>query len=124
VHPFRVGHSKAAQCDPRLKDHPPHVEWFEGEFESGQTNPEHPLVQTFSAADAKLLSEPGQVRDVPYDADLPLFTNHANIPTMLYGADDVRLAHAVNEHIVLEDVVMVPKVLALTIKNWCDGNQP
>ena len=105
----------AAQADPWLKDHPPTVEWFEGQFESGQTAPDHPLVQTLSAAHARLLGEPSRVRGVPYGADLRLFTNHAGIPTVLYGPGDVSLAHGVDEHIVLDDVVAATRVVALMI---------
>lgn len=112
----------AAQADPWLKDHPPTVEWFEGQFESGQTDPNHPLVQTLAAAHARLLGQPPRVRGVPYGADLRLFTNHAGIPTVLYGPGDVSLAHGVDEHIVLDDVVKAARVVALMICMWCGGN--
>ena len=52
---------------------------------------------------------------MPYGADLGLFTNHARIPTVLYGPGDVSLAHGVDEHIVLDDVVAATRVVALMI---------
>lgn len=114
----------AAQADPWLRDHPPAVEWFEGQFESGQTDPAHPLVQTLSAAHAELFGERPRVCGVPYGADLRLFTNHAGIPTVLYGAGDVSLAHAVDECIVLDDVIAATQVVALTIYKWCGSDHP
>ena len=37
--------NKFAQSDNWLKDHPPVIEWFEGQFESGQTSLDHPLIK-------------------------------------------------------------------------------
>jgi acetylornithine deacetylase/succinyl-diaminopimelate desuccinylase-like protein len=49
-----------------------------------------------------------------------LFTNHAQIPAVLYGPGDVANAHTVDEFIELEEVVTATKVLALTIDTWCE----
>jgi len=109
----------AAADDPWLRDHPPLVEWFEGQFESGATDPAHPLVQTLASAHGAVLGQVPAMRGVPYGADLRLFTNHANIPTVLYGAGDVSLAHGADEHIVLDDVVEAVIIIALAIVRWC-----
>ena len=112
----------AAQADPWLRDHPPTVEWFEGQFESGATDPAHPLVQTLASAHAAVLGHAPRVRGVPYGADLRLFTNHAHMPAVLYGAGDVSLAHGVDEYIPVADVVTATKVVALLVARWC-GDQ-
>ncbi len=59
---------------------------------------------------------------MPFGADLRLFTNHAGIPTVLYGPGDVSLAHGVDEHILLDNVVTATRVVALMICTWCGGN--
>ena len=114
--------SRAAQADSWLRDHPPTVEWFEGQFEAGATDPSHPFIQTLSAAHTTVLGRPPRLRGVPYGADLRLFTNHARIPAVLYGAGDVSLAHGVDEYITLADVVTATKVVALIVTEWCGDN--
>lgn len=113
--------AKAAAADEWLSQHPPQVEWFEGQFESGATDPHHPLIQTLAAAHETMLGHQPRVTGVPYGADLRLFTNHAHIPTVLYGAGDVSLAHAVDEYIEIEDVVQATKVVALLVAQWCNN---
>jgi acetylornithine deacetylase len=109
--------------DSWLREHPPTLEWFEGQFESGATDPDHPLIQTLAAIHNDVLGSAPLVRGVPYGSDLRLFTNHANIPTVLYGAGDVGLAHGVDEYIVLDDVVEAVKIVAELIVRWCGGAQ-
>lgn len=111
--------ARTAAADPWLKEHPPVVEWFEGQFESGATDPHHPLIDALSAAHAEVLGESPAVRGVPYGSDLRLFTNHAHIPTVLYGPGDVTLAHGVDEYIVLEDVVTAARIIAGLVVRWC-----
>jgi acetylornithine deacetylase len=114
--------ARAAAADEWLSQHPPQVEWFEGQFEAGATDPQNPLIQTLAAAHETMLGHQPNITGVPYGADLRLFTNHARIPTVLYGAGDVSLAHAVDEHIEIEDVVQATKVIALMVANWCNRN--
>ena len=48
----------------------------------------------------------------------------ANIPTVLYGPGDIDQAHAVNEHVCVDDVVRSAKTLARLIVDWCGGSMP
>lgn len=114
--------SRAAAADEWLSQHLPQVEWFEGQFESGATDPNHPLIQKLAAAHETMLGRRPNITGVPYGADLRLFTNHAHIPAVLYGAGDVSLAHAVDEYIEIEDVVQATKVVALMVAQWCNKN--
>lgn len=111
--------ARAAAGDEWLSHHPPQIEWFEGQFESGVTDPQHPLIQALAAAHEAMLGQKPRLTGVPYGADLRLFTNHAHIPTVLYGAGDVSRAHAVDEYIEIEDVVRATKVVALLVAHWC-----
>jgi len=53
---------------------------------------------------------------------LRLFTNYANIPTVLYGPGDVRTAHSANEYVEIEHVLIVVEVIANLIVRWCGEN--
>jgi acetylornithine deacetylase len=112
----------AADADPWLKEHPPELVWFEGQFESGQTPQDSPIVQTLSACHKQVLGETAPLRGVTYGSDLRLFTNHGNTPAVLYGPGDVMHAHTVDESVDLEEVFIATKVLATVITRWCGGS--
>ena len=109
----------AAAADDWLRAHPPQVEWFEGQFESGATPIDHPLLKALQAAHQAALGAPAAMRAVTYGSDLRLFTNHAHIPAVLYGPGDVTLAHAANESIAVDEVLRAAHVLALFVADWC-----
>ena len=48
---------------------------------------------------------------VPYGCDLRLFTRYGDTPAVLYGPGDVRLAHAADERIPLDELVTATCVL-------------
>jgi acetylornithine deacetylase len=112
---------RLSDSDPWLKDHPPELIWFEGQFESGQIAQDAPIVQALSACHKQVVGEAPAIRGVTYGSDLRLFTNHGNIPAVLYGPGDVMHAHTVDEFVEIEEVVTATKVLALIITQWCGG---
>ena len=111
----------ACAADDWLREHPPVLEWFEGQFESGQTPQDAPIVQAVSACHAQIFGQPAVVQGVTYGSDLRLFTNHGNTPAVLYGPGDVAQAHTVDEYVNLEEVVAATKALALIVSRWCGG---
>jgi acetylornithine deacetylase len=111
--------AEAAASDPWLAAHPPVLEWFEGQFESCATPVDHPLVTTLAAAHCQIHGNDPAIAGVPYGADLRLFVNHAQMPGVLYGPGDVRLAHAADESVGIEEVVVAAKVVAGMIVEWC-----
>ena len=59
------------------------------------------------------------IEGVTYGSDLRLFTNHADIPALLFGPGDVRLAHSANEYVEIEEVLTCIKIISNLIINWC-----
>ena len=114
--------AQVARADPWLAEHCPTLEWFEGQFEPGQTPLSEPIVAALSAAHAQVMGAEPRVQGVPYGSDLRLFTEHGKIPAVLYGPGDVAFAHTVEEHVELEEVFACAKVLALLIAEWCGGS--
>jgi acetylornithine deacetylase len=111
----------AAESDPWLREHRPRVEWFEGQFESGETPLDHPLIQELAAAHQQVVGSAPTMRGVTYGSDMRLFTNHAKIAATHYGPGDVGMAHAANEFVPLNEVVTVTKVIAHLVTQWCGG---
>lgn len=108
-----------AQSDSWLSHHPPKIEWFEGQFESGQTPLDHPFLETLGVVHQQVTGRPPVWRGVPYGSDMRIFTNHAKIAATHYGPGDVVQAHAANEFVPLEEVLTMTKVVAKTITKWC-----
>lgn len=111
--------AEAAASDPWLAGHPPRLAWFEGQFESCATPLDHPLLTTLAAAHRQVHGNEPPVQGVPYGADLRLFVNHAGMPGVLYGPGDVRLAHAANESVAVDEVMDAVKVVAGMVIRWC-----
>ncbi len=116
---FEKAIAAAARTDAWLLDHPPAVEWFEGQFESAQSPVHAPILQVLSSTHASILGNPPAVRGVPYGSDLRFFTNDAGMTAVLYGPGDVALAHSLDEHIPFQEVIDAAEVIASTIVNWC-----
>jgi acetylornithine deacetylase len=112
---------RASAADAWLKEHPPTLEWFEGQFESGQTPQDSPIVESIADCHSQMFGRAPIVQGVTYGSDLRLFTNHGGIPAVLYGPGNVLNAHTVDEFVELEEVVAATKVLALIVARWCGG---
>ena len=111
----------AAASDPWLKENPPELEWFEGQFESGETDMDDPIIELLGRSHREIVGKEAQIEGVPYGSDLRLFTNHGQMPAILYGPGDVANAHSVNEFVPLDEVIACTKILALTIYRTCGG---
>ena len=117
-----VALSRAAEVDHWLNEHPPKLEWFEGQFESGQTALTDPIVQSVRDWHAVVFNKSAVMQGVTYGSDLRLFTNHAQVPAVLYGPGNVLHAHTVDEYVELGEVFASTKALAYIITQWCGGD--
>ncbi|MGE5244146.1 MAG: ArgE/DapE family deacylase [Betaproteobacteria bacterium] len=108
----------AADGDPWLRAEPPAVEWFEGQFEAGETPADAPIVQALSEAHRSVHGVAPVVEGVPYGSDLRLFTNHAGIPCVLYGPGDVARAHTVGEWVAVDEVIAATRAIAALVAGW------
>jgi acetylornithine deacetylase len=113
--------AEAAASSRWLAENAPVLEWFEGQFESGETASDAPIVGAVQHCHEQLTGHRPALRGVPYGADLRLFTRHAGIPTLLYGPGSVDNAHAADELVRIDEVVTCAKVLARTIVHWGGG---
>jgi acetylornithine deacetylase len=116
---FEAAIEAAADADPWLLDNRPRVEWFEGQFEPGETPANAPILKTLAESHNAICGKPVETHGVTYGSDLRLFTNHAGMHAVLYGPGDVTVAHSLNEHVPLDEVLRTAKVVALAVANWC-----
>ena len=113
-----------AAGDEWLASHPPRLTWIEGQFESGATPLDAPFVEAVRQAHRAVTGSEPVTRAVPYGSDLRLFTNHAGMPAVLYGPGDVGLAHAVDEHVPVGELVTATQSAAVLLARWCGVIQP
>ncbi|MCI0613667.1 ArgE/DapE family deacylase [bacterium] len=110
----------AAEKDDWLRNNPPMVEWFEGQFESTHTDLDSAIVKQLKETHSEIHHKEPQIHGVPYGSDLRFFTNDAKMSGVLYGPGDVRVAHSLNEFVPINEVIDVAKTIALMIVRWCE----
>jgi acetylornithine deacetylase len=111
----------AAVCaaDPWLRDHPVAVDWFGGQFASGQIPVDHPLVDLVSGAHRTLTGADPDIHGAPYGSDLRLMVGLGGIPTLHYGPGNVKYAHSPNEHVPVAQLRSVVRTMVLAILRFC-----
>ncbi len=111
--------TRLADADPWLRHHPPHVTWLDGQFAPAGVSVESALVEALCQAWQLTRSFPARIEAVTYGADMRHFVNSGGVPCVMFGAGDVRLAHAPNESIPVVDLLTAIATTAVFIANWC-----
>jgi acetylornithine deacetylase len=111
--------TRLADADPWLKDHAPHVTWLDGQFAPAGVSVDSALVESLCQAWQLTRSSPARIEAVTYGADMRHFVNSGGVPCVMFGAGDVRLAHAPNESIPVVDLLTAIATTAVFIANWC-----
>jgi acetylornithine deacetylase len=110
---------KLAEVDPWLRDHPPQLTWLNGQFSPADVEVGSPLVETLRRAWETTSSTPARIEGVTYGADMRHFVITGGVPCVMFGAGDVRLAHAPDESIPVEDLLTAITTTAVFIADWC-----
>ncbi len=105
--------------DPWLREHPPVVTWPGGQFASGSTDVDDPLVGQLSSAVAAASGVLPPLAAGVYGSDLRLYTGIGGIPTVHYGPGDMRDAHTPLEKVAVEELAQVARALVLLALRRC-----
>jgi acetylornithine deacetylase len=111
------------QLDPWLRDNPPSIEWlmrYPGMF----TPWEHPLPQAMARAwealTGEALPEPSPAYPVNFGAAMEgTWLQREGIPSIVFGPGDLRVAHAKDECVSLDEVFAAAAGLAAGAVEWC-----
>lgn len=109
---LRAAIDRAAAEHDFLADHPPRVTTWGGRFDSSQIDADHPLPQSLLAAAIAAGQPEPRLIGAPYGADMRLFINQGQTPTIMYGPGEPAVAHAADEHVSIDHVVRCAEVLA------------
>ncbi len=112
-----------AREDPWLRDHPPTIDWFGGQFAPAETPIEAPISQAVIRAHRAATGVEPVIEGVPYGADMRLFTLLGGMDCVMYGAGDVRVAHQHDEHISIGELLTATKTIANLLVDWCGATK-
>ena len=90
------------------------VSWTGGQFSPAATDLGEPLVALVSRAVEAETGAPARLMGMPAGTDMRQFTARG-IPCLLVGAGDLRLAHAVDEHVPVAEVLALARALVRLI---------
>jgi acetylornithine deacetylase len=121
MHQAEARIAKVAQADPWMREHPPDVEWFGGQFASAEVAPDEPIAVAVRDAYRNVTGTDADVRGVPWGADMRLFTEIGRMPTAIFGAGSVDNVHCPDEFIDIDDLLTAVEIVAMTLIDWC-GN--
>lgn len=108
-----------ASRDPWLRDHLPVITFFGGQFIAAETPTHAPICGAIQDAHRRITGREAPIEAATYGADMRHFIKFGGMPCVMYGAGDIRLAHAPNEYIEVEELLTAVKVVALFLAEWC-----
>jgi acetylornithine deacetylase len=111
--------ASVAKRDPWLRENPPKLEWFGGQFAPAEVPPDAPICEAVKRAHERVTGEEPAVEGVPYGADMRLFIRFGETPCVMYGAGDVNVTHAPDEHIGIDELTIATKTIACLLADWC-----
>lgn len=113
----------AARLDPWLREHPPVFDW-KLDWSPSVVAVDHPICRAVTAAHREAAT--GQTRIDPEpnfqgfaavcDAT---FLNNEGTPAITYGPGNLLVAHAINEYIEIDEIMLAAKTYALLAIDWC-----
>ncbi len=109
----------AANRDEWLREHPPTIEWFGGQFASSEISPEEPIAQTLAAAHRQVTGTETEFSALTSGLDARLLVNLGGMPTAVYGAGDVNNCHCADEWIEIDEILKAIEVTTVAVINWC-----
>jgi acetylornithine deacetylase len=112
-----------ARRDPWLEEHPPELQWFGGQFAPAEVEAEAPICEALKEAHERVTGARPSVEGVPYGADMRLFIHFGGMPCIMYGAGDVKVAHAPDEHISVTELLTATSTIACLLAGWCGVDQ-
>ncbi|MBV8953795.1 MAG: ArgE/DapE family deacylase [Solirubrobacterales bacterium] len=110
--------ARAAAADTWLREHPPAVEWLAGSVPPAQVSPDEPIVQTLIGVE-RAAGRAGRISGFDNWHDGAWLILEAGIPTVCFGPRGLSVAHTVDEHVPIADLVSCAQAIALSALRFC-----
>jgi acetylornithine deacetylase len=108
--------NRVSVSDDWLRVNPPEVTWSGPGNAPWLQETDHPFVSMFKSSADKVIGRPVPFAGMTASADAR-FVKYFGMPALMCGASGN--AHAINEYVELDSVVMLTKVLASFLIDWC-----
>ena len=115
---FEAAVAEAAQRDGWLIQHPPSVEWYGGQFDAAEVDPDLAAFKALREAHAQEFGVPPELDGAPYGSDMRLYIHEGDVPAILYGPGDIRQAHFTNESIAVSEIVQAARVVTGAVARY------
>lgn len=79
---------------------------------------DHPIVQFVSRSYEQIVQRAPEVKGAPFACDVYVFNMHSPTPCVILGPRGAN-AHAPDEWVMIEDLIALTKIFALTAAEWC-----
>ena len=109
---------RAAAADPWLAEHPPTVAWAP-EVPSSEVSPDEPVVTALLAASADV-GKPSRIGGLDNWHDGATFTRFGRTPSVCFGPGDIALAHGIDEHGAVDELVRCAQALPVAAIRFRD----
>ncbi|WOK07420.1 peptidase [Imperialibacter roseus] len=107
------------QADDWLKDHPAKVEFFGAQWVPNAVATDHPFAELMKKNFETIYGRALTIQASPWGTDAGLLGNVGNIPALVIGPGETKVAHFPNEFIDLTEMIKAAKLFALTLTSWC-----
>ncbi|WP_223701910.1 peptidase [Sutcliffiella deserti] len=101
-------------------NHPVDLQWYGAQWLPGAIRVDHPFVELIKKNYKLVTKEEARIEASPWGTDGGLFTQVANIPTVVFGPGTTEVAHHPNEYILIENLLTSAEIFALTLLDWCE----
>jgi acetylornithine deacetylase len=109
--------------DSWIKQHPVSIEWFGAQWLPGSIDTSHPLMKNLISNYELVYGEQPVIEASPWGTDGGLLTQAGNTPSIVFGPGVTAMAHYPNEYIEINKIIEAAEIVALTIFDWCGGNE-
>lgn len=99
--------------------HPVEVEWFGARWVPGSIEADSELVQTLKHNFHNITEQNPIIEAAPWGTDGGLFTQVSNIPMIVFGPGETKVAHYPDEFIDLDQMFLAAEIIACTLIDWC-----
>lgn len=111
----------ASQMDPWLRKNPPEVIWRSSFWPASNVAPDSPVVESLLRCRAEVLGDRATTNaagafEAGSDAS---YIERAGIPCVVFGPGSLRNAHAIDEHVDIEEIRDAARILVRTMIEWC-----
>jgi len=106
--------------DPWMTENPATVEFFGGQWVPNSVDADHPFTQTVIREFTRHYGVEPKVEASPWGTDAGILGRGGNIPALVIGPGETRVAHYPDEFIDLQEVRLAAGLFARIIIDWCE----